>query len=162
MSHVFYLLCDMNIWVFLRVRLPEYYPSMEGRFYHATSRHSLKYANRNSPLVSRDAYPISFHRMMEAIVGQAKAEMMRLQDMRGPATVVALKANAVGHCELHDDMILEVFDDDAEKHAYAIGAAMVEGGEIDGTHQEFMDSIKSVIDEAMNECPLCARYMEQD
>lgn len=95
-------------------------------------------------------------------MGRAKAEMMRLDDMRGPATAAALKAKAVRQCELHDDMILEVGDSDADRLAYAIGTNMVKAGEVDGTRQEFLDSIKAVIDEAMEECPLCARYRDED
>ena len=95
-------------------------------------------------------------------MGQAKNEMMRLDDMKGPATVAALKAGAVEECQVHDGIILEVGDSEAEKRAYAIGTNMVKNGEVDGTREEFMDSIKVVIEEAMDECPMCARNRDRD
>ena len=95
-------------------------------------------------------------------MGSAKNEMMRLQDMQGPATEAALKAGAVKACEFHSDTILGCDDSDAERRAYAIGTNMVKSSEIDGAREEFMDAIKTVISEAMDACPSCARWREDD
>lgn len=68
-------------------------------------------------------------------MGQAKKEMMRLEDLESQALMPLSKARAVKPCELHVDIYINQEDQDAEKRAYAIGTNMVKAGEVDGTRE---------------------------
>jgi hypothetical protein len=94
-------------------------------------------------------------------VGQAKKEMMRHDDLVAQATGVALQAKAVKTCDLHEDVILEVGDPEADRRAYAIGTNMVKAGEVDGTREEFMAAIKEAIDNSAEECGFCAKHRDE-
>lgn len=90
-------------------------------------------------------------------MGQAKAEMMRREDLRNVADDVALRAKAIHECERHSGTYLTNSDPDAERLAYAMGTNMVKNGEVDGSREEFMDAIKEAISEAGWECPSCEK-----
>lgn len=87
--------------------------------------------------------------------------MMRLEGLEAVATGVALKAGALQACPLHDDVVLTVGNSEADRKAYAIGTNMVKSGEVDGTREEFMDAIKSAIDDASDECFICAKHRDE-
>ncbi|TPL79100.1 hypothetical protein FJ941_20920 [Mesorhizobium sp. B2-3-13] len=93
-------------------------------------------------------------------MGQAKKEMMRLQDLESQAMGPLLKAGAVEECPVHDGIYIDQFDDDAMKKAYAIGTNMVKNGEVDGTREEFMKAIQSAMGNAGDECGICAKNAE--
>jgi hypothetical protein len=90
-------------------------------------------------------------------MGLAKRELERHDSLREQAIVAAVEAGALSRCDAHEEVLLHQSDDEAEKHAYALGTNMHKKGEVDGTRQEFMDSIKSVLEEAADECPFCAK-----
>jgi hypothetical protein len=93
-------------------------------------------------------------------MGQAKREMERLDGLRSDAERLLLKTGAISKCEFHDDVLLDQMDDDAKKHAYALGANEVKAGKIDGTHKELMDAIDSVASDAGTECYSCEKWKE--
>ena len=95
-------------------------------------------------------------------MGQAKKEMMRLEDLESQAMLVLSKAGAVEECEIHDGVFIDREDPDAVKSAYAIGTNMVKSGQVDGTREEFMAAIKSAYENAADECYICAKYREED
>lgn len=97
---------------------------------------------------------------LEDEMGQAKHEMMRMDTLVGQATGVLLKTGALKACELHEDIVIDQYDDDAVKRAYAIGTNMVKAGEVDGTREEFMDAIKTALEQGYDECPDCTKHME--
>lgn len=90
--------------------------------------------------------------------------MERLELLNYDAIEVAKQAGAVKECEFpgHSDSIVDQWDDDANKRAYAIGTNRWKAGEIDATREEFMDAIKEAIETAPDECPECARMTAKD
>lgn len=93
-------------------------------------------------------------------MGQAKHEMMRMETLVGQATGVLLRTGALKACKFHEDIVINQSDDDAAKRAYAIGTNMVKAGEVDGTREEFMDAIKTALEQSRGECPDCTKHME--
>jgi hypothetical protein len=95
-------------------------------------------------------------------MGQAKSEMMRLENLEGRAMSILVEAGAVSECEVHDGAFINQEDPSAIKRAYAIGTNAVKAGMIDGTRDEFMGAIKSALENAGDECPYCARNRDRD
>jgi hypothetical protein len=95
-------------------------------------------------------------------MGMAKKEMMRLQELEAHAMGVLVQAKAVEECPIHDGMFINQDDPDAVKHAYAIGTNLVKAGSVDGTREEFLGSIKSALESAGDECPICAKNRDED
>jgi hypothetical protein len=95
-------------------------------------------------------------------MGGAKREWERQQDLEAQATEPLLKAGAIRACCIHSDILINLEDPDAERRAYAIGTNMVKAGEVDGTRADFMDAIKSALENAADECPICAKYRDED
>lgn len=95
-------------------------------------------------------------------MGQAKKEMMRLEGLEAQAMGVLVRVRAVSECEVHDGIFIDNEDPDAVKTAYAIGTNMAKAGDVDGTRDEFMDAIKSALGNAGDECPICAKYRDED
>ena len=94
-------------------------------------------------------------------MGLAKAEMMRLEALEGVATGVALQAGALQTCPLHDEIVLTSDSPDGDRKTYALGTIMVKNGTIDGTREEFMAAIKSAIENASEECWICAKRLDE-
>lgn len=94
-------------------------------------------------------------------MGRAKAEMMRQESLEGVATGVALRAGALRTCPLHDEVVLTADDPDADRKTYALGTIMVKNGEVDGTREEFMAAVKSAIENASDECWICAKRRDE-
>lgn len=97
-------------------------------------------------------------------MSQVKREMERIESLEQQAIAVAKEANAIKECGFpgHSDCFLSQWDDDANRHAYAIGTNRWKAGEVDGTREEFMDAIKEAIDTASDDCPECDRMMAKD
>lgn len=91
-------------------------------------------------------------------MGLMKREMMRQEDIRFSAIGVALEAGNLKRCEFHDDIVLENWGD--PKDAYRLGNAKFSRGEAGDflSRREMTDTIKSVIEEAGEECPCCAKW----
>jgi hypothetical protein len=92
-------------------------------------------------------------------MGQAKNEMMRLDDLRSVARDLLVEAGAASECP-HGEVLL-TGDDDAEKRAYAIGTNMFKAGKIEGTREEFMEAIQGAIEDASGECPSCRKIGDE-
>lgn len=92
-------------------------------------------------------------------MGRAKAEMMRLEGVKGFATAAAMKAGAVEACEIHDDIIMDCFDPEAESRAYEVALEMMGADALDGSHEELREAIREVIEESSDGCPYCAKNM---
>jgi hypothetical protein len=99
--------------------------------------------------------------LKESGMGQAKKEMMRLEELEGAAMGVLAKTGAVKQCEIHDGIFIDQYDSDAMRQAYAVGTNMVKAGEVDATREEFMDAIKSASENAADECYICAKYRDE-
>lgn len=83
-----------------------------------------------------------------------------MDDLEGPARVAAFKAGAISSCPIHEDIIIDQEDPDAVAKAYAIGTNMWKAGDVDCDREDFMDAIKSVIDDAGEECGICSKNMD--
>lgn len=90
-----------------------------------------------------------------------KREWERQQDLEAQAIIPLLKSGAVKACDFHDDIMINQEDPEKEKMAYAIGTNMFKAGEVDGTREEFMDAIKSAIENAADECYCCAKHRDE-
>jgi hypothetical protein len=97
----------------------------------------------------------------ETIMGQAKNEMMRIEGLEAQGADVLVIAGALKRCDMHEHILIIQDDSDALKSAYAIGTNMVKAGEVDGTREEFMDSIKSAYENGVDECYTCAKLMAE-
>lgn len=76
------------------------------------------------------------------------------------AETVALKAGAITRCEFHDEITIDNFDADAMVKAYAIGTERWKQGDLECAREEFMEAIKNVVQSSADECPICARLMD--
>lgn len=65
------------------------------------------------------------------------------------------EAGAVEQCPWHEEIVVDQCDEDALRHAYAIGTNRWKAGKIDGTREELMAAIKRVVRESAEECPFC-------
>ena len=95
-------------------------------------------------------------------MGGAKREWERRQALEAQATIPLRKTGAIRPCYIHDDILINCEDADAERMAYAIGTNMVKAGEVEGDREEFMAAIKSALQDAADECPICAKYRDED
>lgn len=94
-------------------------------------------------------------------MGMAKAELARIEGLHFQAINLLEETGAVSRCDFHEDYYESNDDDDALKHAYALGTIMVRDGKVDGSRTEFMEAIKRAHDEAgWDGCPSCAKHLE--
>ena len=80
-----------------------------------------------------------------------------IDDAEGAARYALIKAKAIEACPLHEDVTIRIYDDSAERHAYALATTIAKQ---DGTYwmrEEVMEAIKYELDMAADgECPACA------
>jgi hypothetical protein len=77
-------------------------------------------------------------------------------DLEAAARYALGTANAIEVGPIHSDATIRCFDDDAERHAYAIATNIIKS---DGTmwmREDLMAEIKRQLDEAGDECSQCA------
>ncbi|MGJ5082724.1 hypothetical protein [Bradyrhizobium sp. HKCCYLS3013] len=84
----------------------------------------------------------------------------RLPDLEGEAIAVAVEANAVKPCDLHEDVLINQCDPEADRAAYAMGTNRWKKGDLGCEQSDFMEAIKDVIDQSADECPRCAKIRE--
>jgi hypothetical protein len=92
-------------------------------------------------------------------MGGAKREWERQQDLEAQATRPLLKAGAIKACDIHSDILVTLGDSDAEEGRLRHWDKHGESGRRDATREEFMDAIKSALEDTSDECPICAKYM---
>jgi hypothetical protein len=77
-------------------------------------------------------------------------------DLEAAARRALATAKAIDVCPFHSDTTIRLFDDDAERHAYAIATNLVKK---DGTmwmREDLMAEIQRQLDDASDECNQCA------
>ncbi len=80
--------------------------------------------------------------------------------LEGAARYALATAKAIEVCEFHPDATIRAFDDDAERHAYALATTLLKR---DGTmwkREDLMDEIKRQLDEADDECHQCGSHRD--
>lgn len=92
-------------------------------------------------------------------MGRAKEEMMRREGLYYSAVDVLVETEAVSRCEFHEDFYGDNGDEEALRHAYALGTNWVKDGRVDATREEFMTAIKTAYDESGFDCPSCEKHM---
>ena len=94
-------------------------------------------------------------------MGLTKRRMELREAQLDEATNIAIEAGALKRCELHSEIVWNVFDDPSV--AYRIGNARFTAGELQtdfASRRELTDMIKEAIDEAgLDGCPLCERML---
>ncbi len=75
--------------------------------------------------------------------------------LREAAIEIAFEAGAITKCEIHEDVYIDNYNDDANKRAYAIASKKLKDKLIDFNRAELLDEIKVVIDEASDKCYEC-------
>jgi hypothetical protein len=95
-------------------------------------------------------------------MSKVKRELERIEGLQQTAIEIALETGAIEECEIHEGSYIDQYDSEAVSKTYAIGTNKVKSGEIDGTHEEMMEAIKSAIDDAVTECGACANYRNRD
>jgi hypothetical protein len=91
-------------------------------------------------------------------MGRAKEEMMRQEGLYFTAINLLEETGAVSRCEFHEEFYSDNGDEDALKHAYALGTIWVRDGKVDGEREEFMTAIKAAYDDAGYDCPACENH----
>jgi hypothetical protein len=79
-----------------------------------------------------------------------------VDDLEASARYALGTAKAIEVCPFHSDATIRRFDDDAERHAYALATKIIKS---DGTmwmREDLMTEIKRQLDEADDECHQCA------
>ena len=94
-------------------------------------------------------------------MGQAKKEMMRLEEIPFDAIEIAIEAEVLKRCRFHEDTVLDIGGDPTD--AYRLGNAKFSAGEAGdfGSRREMTDTIKSVIEESGDECYSCEKWKEE-
>jgi hypothetical protein len=77
-------------------------------------------------------------------------------DFEAAYVQICIRAEAVEGCRYHADSLIRLFDDDAERRAYAIATNEWKAGNLVGEREEIMEAVKQVLDSAEDECPSCA------
>ncbi len=96
-------------------------------------------------------------------MGQAKRELERIEERRGKATGIAIKAGVLQVCQFHEDVVYETGEDIVG--AYKLGNARYDKdslGKIFLSRTDMTDHIKHVVEEAAMECWSCAKNREDD
>jgi hypothetical protein len=94
-------------------------------------------------------------------MGAAKDLMIQMDDLRPVAGRIAVAAGALSRCSVHNDILIEQFDDGALTEAYRIANARITAGEIDLgdlSRRDFTDLIKKVVSESAMDCWRCAKH----
>jgi hypothetical protein len=92
-------------------------------------------------------------------MSRAKEELMRREHLYAAAQSVLLEAGAASECP-HGEL-LSNDDPEADKLAFAIGTKRLKAGLVDGTREEFMQAIKSAMDDTNGECPSCRKIEDE-
>jgi hypothetical protein len=95
-------------------------------------------------------------------MGASKRMLEAAEHERDVATEVAVEAGAIERCPNHEEVVISQFDDDANRHAYALATNRWKRGEVQCDREEFMETVKAVIDEASDECYICADLFSRD
>lgn len=90
-------------------------------------------------------------------MSQIKRILENEEALRTEAIEIAVLAGAIKECDVDSGTYLSCGDDDADRRAYAIGTAKIKNKELDCDRAKLMDAIKSVIDEAGEECYSCEK-----
>ena len=77
------------------------------------------------------------------------------QELEELALVLALKAKAILPCEWHEDVLVDQGEEDANRHAYALGSNACKSGHFKGDRQDLLNAIKDTIDQAAEDCGRC-------
>lgn len=78
-----------------------------------------------------------------------------VQDCEEMALTVALKAGAIKTCPYHEDYVVNQYDPDADRHAYALATNAVKSGDFGGDRGDLLNAVKNVIDMSADECGGC-------
>jgi hypothetical protein len=77
-------------------------------------------------------------------------------DLESAARLALAKANAIEVCQFHSDATIRLFDDDAERRAYAIGTNMMKRDGTPFMREDLMAEIQRQLEEADEQCNQCA------
>ena len=84
----------------------------------------------------------------------------RMEQLVPEAQAVAIEAKAISPCLLHEDILINQGDDDANKEAYRLGTIRWKKGDLACERTEFLDAIKDEIDQSAEDCPRCEKNRE--
>ena len=93
-------------------------------------------------------------------MGIVKRDMERIEGLESQGMGLLIKTGAVQECPFHPGTFINQEDDEAVQHAYALGANAVKAGEADGDFKEMSAAIHAALANAGDECPSCAKNME--
>jgi hypothetical protein len=92
-------------------------------------------------------------------MGVQKEFGIQMEELREVAESIARQAGAVKACDMHEEVLLDQYDDEALTLAYKIANKRISDGEIhlpDGiSRKDFTDLIKSVVDDSGSDCARC-------
>jgi len=81
-------------------------------------------------------------------------------DLEAAARYALGTAKAIEVCHFHSDATIRRFDDDAERHAYALATKFIKSEGAMFMREDLMAEIKRQLDEADDECHQCANARE--
>lgn len=79
----------------------------------------------------------------------------------GEFAAIAIEAGAISPCPLHDDIMLDQCDDEANRRAYAIATNRWKADELFGARENIMEGIKAAISDSAFDCPRCEKLGDE-
>lgn len=89
-------------------------------------------------------------------MGAAKRELQRRLELQDLATSVALKAEALKPCPVHEDVYIDQLDVGAREDALKAAERLFAAGRVEGLSlDEFKAAVEDAIDQGADECGFC-------
>jgi hypothetical protein len=88
-------------------------------------------------------------------MGTRKDDLIRPEEMDAEAAWILVEAGAVERCGVHDWVLIDQYDGDAVKRAYAIGTNLANDGLLE--RDEIVSAIARVYKYSKDACDVCRR-----
>jgi hypothetical protein len=88
-------------------------------------------------------------------MGTSRDDLIRAEEMDAEAARILVEAGAVQRCGVHDWVLIDHYDGDAIKRAYAIGRNLANDGLVE--HGEIVSAIARVYKYSEDACDICRR-----
>lgn len=88
-------------------------------------------------------------------MGTTKDDQIRAQEMDAEAARILVEAGAVKRCGVHDWVLIDQYDDDAVRRAYAIGTNLANDGLLE--RDDIVPAIARVYKCSEDACDVCRR-----
>jgi hypothetical protein len=88
-------------------------------------------------------------------MGARKYDLIRAEEIDAEAARILVEAGAVERCGVHDWVLIDQYDGDALRRAYAIGTNLADDGALE--RDEIVSAIARVYKYSQDACDVCRR-----